>query len=65
MEQAHAYTLREDASPEEVARSRLARTEACPHPSYYEPLCFGEPAAGQGGLDLGMEGSLDLDALIA
>eukprot|EP00969_Alexandrium_andersonii_P315423 13935363-Alexandrium_andersonii.AAC.1 len=63
MEQTHARMLRGGATPGEVARSKLANMEAFPYPNCYEPLCFGEPAAGQGGLDLGTEGSLDLDAL--
>eukprot|EP00969_Alexandrium_andersonii_P010865 473026-Alexandrium_andersonii.AAC.1 len=40
--------LREDASPDEVARGKLPSLEAFPYPDNYEPIAFGEPAQGQG-----------------
>eukprot|EP00969_Alexandrium_andersonii_P310045 13701435-Alexandrium_andersonii.AAC.1 len=63
MREAHARARREDARQDEIARCQLPSLKAFPYPNYYEPLACREPAQGQGGLDLGDSGSLDLDAL--
>eukprot|EP00969_Alexandrium_andersonii_P027119 1182395-Alexandrium_andersonii.AAC.1 len=42
MKETREHVLREDASPEEVARRGLEHTKAFRNPNYYEPICFGD-----------------------
>eukprot|EP00969_Alexandrium_andersonii_P231945 10242439-Alexandrium_andersonii.AAC.1 len=61
----HDFSMRDDMPADEIARRKLEGLATFPLPNYYEPLCFGSPAAGQGGLDFLEGGRLDLNALVA
>eukprot|EP00969_Alexandrium_andersonii_P097880 4320984-Alexandrium_andersonii.AAC.1 len=63
MVDSHEFSMRDDMPLDEIERRKLQGLNTFPFPNYYEPLCFGTPAEGQGGLDLGEGGRLDLDAL--
>eukprot|EP00969_Alexandrium_andersonii_P097022 4282978-Alexandrium_andersonii.AAC.1 len=47
----HEFSGRDDAPLDEAERRQLDGMNTFPFPNYYEPLCFGFPAEGQGGLD--------------
>eukprot|EP00969_Alexandrium_andersonii_P054858 2417526-Alexandrium_andersonii.AAC.1 len=60
MANAREYSVREGTSEDERARLALEGAMAFPFTNDYEPLCFGLPAEGRGGLDLRESGKLGL-----